>query len=186
MNCNGYLEIDFTSYLVLGNTINIRKDIKQYIADGQLDKIPVAIAVNTEKLSTYISQEEYSPEDPISVPNPCFPEDPSKNILVDSVTLNELFVTGIIGYAVGVDILDTSDNVAIKVPAIKLNYITTGGTCEVLTNEPLIILDNPNESDPSIKVTVINLEVAEVNRTESEYSFSITGTFRIDPIIPIV
>jgi len=142
MNCNGYLEIDFTSYLVLGNTINIREDIQQYILQGELEKIPVAIAVNTEKLSTYINQEEYSPENPISVPNPCYPDDPSKNILVESVALNELFVTGIIGYAVGVDVLNTSDNVIINAPALQLKYVTTGGTCEVLTNEPLLILDD--------------------------------------------
>jgi hypothetical protein len=183
MNCKGYLEIDFASYLVLGNTINVREDIQGYIKNRELEKIPVAIAVNTSKLYTHIGQEEYRPEDQISVPNPCYPEDPSKNILVDYVTLNELFVAGIIGYSVGVDVLDTNNNVIINKPALQLNYVTTGGACEVVSNEPLFILDNSNKSVPQITVTVIDLQVTEVNISDSEYSFSINGSFRIDPII---
>jgi hypothetical protein len=184
MNCKGYLEIDFASYLVLENTINIREDIQQYILNGEFENIPVAIAVNTTKLYTHIGQEEYRPENPISVTNPCFPDDPSKNFLVDYVTLNELFVAGIIGFAVGVDVLYSNNNVIINEPALQLNYVTTDGACEVVANEPLFILDNSNEPAPQIKVTVINLQVAEVSINDSrEYSFSITGTFRIDPII---
>lgn len=183
MNCKGYLEVDFASYLVLGNILNIREDIQQYIKNRELEKIPVAIAVNTTKLSTYIEQEEYRPENPISVTNPCFPDDPSKDILVDYVTLNELFVEGIIGFAVGVDVLDTNKNVIINEPALQLKYITTSGACELIANEPLLILDNSNKSVPQIKVTVVDLQVTEVNISDSEYSFSITGTFRIDPII---
>ena len=175
MNCKGYVEINFASYLVINDTMNFKNTL--------LKDIPLSIAVNTENLHAFIKEEEYTPIDPIPVPNPCYPSDPTKDILVDTVTLNELRVSGLISYIVGADLLETSANVVINSPATKLEYDTVGGHA-VVPDEVLLFLDNPNVPLPQLLVTVADLKVTDQGgNIEEDHWFEIRGTFRIDPVI---
>ncbi|MDK2585401.1 hypothetical protein QOZ83_05950 [Romboutsia sedimentorum] len=175
MNCKGYLEINFASYLVIDNTMNFK--------NTPLKDIPLAIAVNTENLHAFIKEEEYTPVDPIPVPNPCYPSDPTKDILVDTVTLNELRVSGLINYIVGADILETSSNVVVNLPATKLEYSTVSGDAIAL-DEVLLFLENPNVPVPQLLVTVTDLKVTDQGgNIEEDHWFEIRGTFRIDAVI---
>jgi hypothetical protein len=175
MNCKGYLEINFASYLVIDNTMNFK--------NTPLKDIPLSIAVNTENLHAFTKEEEYTPVDPIPVPNPCFPTDPTKDILVDTVTLNELRVSGLMSYIVGADLLETSTNVVFNAPATKLEYATVGGDAVVL-DEILLFLESSNVPVPQLLVTVTDLKVTDQGgNIEEDHWFEIRGNFRIDAVI---
>ncbi len=176
MNCNGYLELEFASYLVVNHGINV----KQYLNPND---IPVSIAVNTDTLHASLTQETYIPTEPIAVPNPCYPDDPTRDLFVDSVELNVVKVLGEINYYVGADVLSTSDNVIIDPPApIVLSYATTFGDINVPYLD-ILLVDDPLTPVPDLAVTVKYLEVttAEVNDS-GDHCYLITGIFRIDPI----
>lgn len=175
MNCKGYVEINFASYLVINDTMNFK--------NTPLKDIPLSIAVNTENLHAFIKEEEYTPIDPIPVPNPCYPTDPTKDILVDTVTLNELRVSGLISYVVGADLLETSTNVVINSPATKLEYATVSGDAVVI-EDVLLFLESPDVVVPQLLVTVTDLKVTDQGgNIEEDHWFEIRGTFKIDPVI---
>ncbi|MDK2585403.1 hypothetical protein QOZ83_05960 [Romboutsia sedimentorum] len=175
MNCKGYLEINFASYLVINNTMNFK--------NTALKDIPLSIAVNTENLHAFIKEEEYIPTDPIPVPNPCYPTDPAKDILVDTVTLNELRVSGLISYVVGADLLETTSNVEFDSPITKLEYDTVYGDAVVI-EDVLLFLESPDVPVPQLLVTVTDLKVTDQGgNIDEDHWFEIRGTFRIDPVI---
>ncbi|MGL5693031.1 MAG: hypothetical protein ACRCXA_03080 [Peptostreptococcaceae bacterium] len=182
MNCNGYLDVEFASYLVIDNSMQV----KQYT---NLNSIPLTIAVNTENLKFYKYEEVYKLPESVPIPNPCFPNDPTKAIIVDEVTLNTVKADGYIGYHVGADVHKHSSNVIVPNQTAPLNpdavstYATTGSRSFV-SDLDLLIQDNPDDPIPSIGVTVKDLEVSAYGVNDNgEHYYLLTGYFRIQPII---
>ncbi|WP_122638635.1 hypothetical protein [Romboutsia sp. Marseille-P6047] len=177
MNCNGYLDIEFASYLVINNWMNV--------TDIDVNDIQLSIAVNTDNLNFYKAVENYTLPEPVTIPNPCDPTDPTKAIIVNDVDLNVVRVDGHIGYYVGAEILTQSENVEIDNnepynQLNKMNFATVGGIVYVY-DEDVLIQDNPSDPIPEFKVKVMNTELSSVGSNDAgEHVYLIEGIFRID------
>lgn len=177
MNCNGYLDIEFASYLVINNWMNV--------TDVNVNDIQLSIAVNTDNLSFYKAVETYTLPEPVTIPNPCDPTDTTKEIIITDVGLNVVRVDGHIGYYVGAEVLTHSENVEIDNakpynPVTQMNFATVGGIAYVY-NEDILIQDTPDDPIPAYKVKVMNTELSSVGTNDvGEHVYLIEGIFRID------
>lgn len=176
MNCNGYIDVKFSNYIVINHTTKT----KEYQSS---ENIPVAISVNTDCIGVVLQNEKFTLDAPVAVPNPCDPDDRAKDILVDEVSLNVVRVSGIIGYRVGIDVLESSSNVLFD-SFTPLQWASIDSTIEV-EYKPLLLNVEDGEEAPDITVRVVELEVNfKMDSDAIDKCYLITGTFRIEPVEP--
>ncbi len=176
MNCNNYVDVNFARYILVSEFV-------QVVYYPVLADIPVAIDVCIDNIALFKNEIEYTLPQPELIPNPCYPQDPSKSIEITEVTLNAVQIAGDIGYYVGVDVLDDHTNVILTPPISKLNFVSAPGTADIPLSD-LVYLDDPTEPIPPVQVTVMDLLVREhMFNEEGEQVYLVTGTFRIEPSV---
>lgn len=174
MSCKGYYIADFASYLVVKNTMNVN--------NLAIDDIPLSIAVNTDKLHAYIERSDYCPIGGIEVTDPC---DPTQTITVPCVTLTELRITGAIGYIIGAGVLQPTPapTVEIEPDGVSVLSMATVDGVTLINDEVINILDDPNATEPDLKVIVQRIEVVHAGVNDNDdHIYFIDGEFKIEPI----
>lgn len=169
MNCNDFVEVEFSTYLVIRSWMNVTTE--------NINTVKLSIAVNTDNLKVYQTQEPYGKI--VNVEDPC---DSTKQIAVDNIMLNVAKLDGYIGYYIGAEVLVNSANVSPGEndnPLAISNFATVDDICH-LDNVDFLLL-NPGEDAPTeIEVTVEDANLTNVGHNESyDYVYSIRGKFKI-------
>lgn len=175
--CQNQLDINFSTVLVVRSWMNVIP------ATTDLNTVNLIIGVNTENLSVFNTEVPYGQD--IVVPDPC---DDTQTITLSNVMLNVAKLNGYIGYYVGAEVLDSSDNVVIESndnPIQLSNFATTDDVCYVNDMDFFILAPGETFAD-TLQVSVIDARLIFAGKNDTDDTiYSIVGTFRItrNPVI---
>lgn len=171
MNCNNYVDVEFSTYIIVKNWMDVN------VPD--INDVNLLIAVNSDNLRLYKEQVPYGSE--IEVDDPC---DPTKKITVNNVMLNTAKIDGYLGFYVAAEVLTSSPNVSIdeasKRNPIELgNFVSGGGVCKV-DNEELAILAPDEDLPAGITITIMDTNLVDGGYNDNyDHAYTVSGKFRV-------